>query len=119
MTGYIGKITRSLALNRYEKYTAQKRGSGEVPVALDELAECISGGSDPVAEVEAKELAKAVGRFLDTVPYKERKVFLMRYFALAKIQDIADQCDMHPGKVKSMLHRTRGKLRIALQKEGY
>jgi RNA polymerase sigma-70 factor (ECF subfamily) len=69
--------------------------------------------------VEAKELAEAIGRFLDTVPYMERKVFLMRYFDLAKIQDIAHQFQMSSGKVKSMLHRTRSKLRIALQKEGY
>ena len=119
LSTFLGKLTRRISLDRWRFLHADKRGGGTVPLALDELAECISGGSDPVAEVEAKELAKAVGRFLDTVPYKERKVFLMRYFALAKIQDIADQCDMHPGKVKSMLHRTRGKLRIALQKEGY
>ena len=72
-----------------------------------------------MAEVEAKELAEAVGRFLDTVPYMERKVFLMRYFDLAKIQDIAYQFNMSSSKVKSMLHRTRSKLRTALQKEGY
>ena len=41
LSTFLGKITRNLALNRYEKYTAKKRGSGEVPVALDELAECI------------------------------------------------------------------------------
>lgn len=119
LSTFLGKLTRRISIDRWRNLNADKRGGGTVPLALDELAECIPGGSDPVAEVEAKELAEAVGRFLDTVPYTERKVFLMRYFDLAKIQDIAGKFDMSTSKVKSMLHRTRVKLRIALQKEGY
>lgn len=119
LSTFLGKLTRQISIDRWRNLSADKRGGGTVPLALDELAECIPGGSDPVAEVEAKELAEAVGRFLDTLPYTERKVFLMRYFELAKLQDIAATCNMSSGKVKSMLHRTRSKLRIALQKEGY
>ena len=119
LSTFLGKLTRRISIDRWRNLSADKRGGGTVPIALDELAECIPGGSDPVAEVEAKELAKAVGRFLDTVSYTERKVFLMRYFDLAKIQDIASEFNMSTGKVKSMLYRTRNKLREHLQKEGY
>ena len=31
---FLGKITRNLALSRYEKFHAEKRGGGEVPIAL-------------------------------------------------------------------------------------
>ena len=116
---FLGKITRHIAIDRWRNLSADKRGGGTVPIALEELAECIPGGTDPVAEVEAKELAEAVGRFLDTVPYTERKVFLMRYFDLAKIQYIAIELNMSAGNVKTILHRTRCKLRVHLQKEGY
>ena len=119
LSTFLGKLTRRISIDRWRNLSADKRGGGTVPIAVDELAECIPGGSDPVVEVEAKELAEAVGRFLDTVPYTERKVFLMRYFDLAKIQDIANEFNMSTGKVKSMLHRTRRKLRVHLQKEGY
>ena len=34
---YLGKITRNLALNRYKRYTAEKRGHGQVVLALSEL----------------------------------------------------------------------------------
>ena len=119
LSTFLGKLTRRISIDRWRNLSADKRGGGTVPIALDELAECIPGGSDPVAEVEAKELAEAVGRFLDTVPYTERKVFLMRYFDLAKIQTIANEFNMSTGKVKSMLYRTRNKLREHLQKEGY
>ena len=119
LSTFLGKLTRRISIDRWRNLSADKRGSGTVPIALDELAECIPGGSDPAAEVEAKDLAKAIGRFLDTVPYTERRVFLMRYFDLAKIQDIASKFNMSSSKVKSMLHRTRSKLRVHLQKEGY
>lgn len=119
LSTFLGKLTRRISIDRWRNLNADKRGGGTVPIALDELAECIPGGSDPMAEVEEKDLAETVGRFLDTVSHTERKVFLMRYFDLANIQDISNQFNMSSSKVKSMLHRTRSKLRIALQKEGY
>jgi len=38
---YLGKITRNLALNRYKRCTAQKRGHGQVALALSELEACV------------------------------------------------------------------------------
>ena len=119
LSTFLGKLTRRISIDRWRSLTADKRGGSTVCLTLDELAECIPGSSDPAADAEAKELAAAIGRFLDTVTSTERKVFLMRYFDLAGIQDIANRFHMSPSKVKSMLHRTRGKLRLALQKEGY
>ena len=63
-------------------------------------------------------MAAAINRFLDALPYTERKVFLMRYFDLARLGDIEAAFKMSNSKVKSMLHRTRGKLREYLKKEG-
>ncbi len=40
---YLGRITRNLSIDRWRR-TAEKRNSGRVPVALDELHECISDG---------------------------------------------------------------------------
>ena len=38
---FLGRITRNLSLDRYEQRTAEKRGFGEIPLALEELQECI------------------------------------------------------------------------------
>lgn len=43
LSTFLGKITRNLAFNRYKHNTAEKRGSGEMPAVLDELADCVSG----------------------------------------------------------------------------
>ncbi len=119
LSTFLGKLTRRISIDRWRNMTAEKRGGGVVTIALDELAECIPNGSNPEAEVEAKELARTIDRFLDTLPYTERKVFLMRYFNLASIKDIEHQFHMSSSGVKSMLHRTRKKLRTALHEEGY
>ena len=119
LSTFLGKLTRRISIDRWRNLSAGKRGGGTVDLALDELAQCIPGGQDPSVELEARELARAVGRFLDTLPPIQRQVFLMRYFHLSKLQTIAEELHISPGKVKSMLHRTRTKLRAHLQKEGY
>ena len=68
--------------------------------------------------LESAELSRALDRFLRTLSQKERCVFLRRYWYADSISDIAQQCRMAPGTVKSSLHRTRAKLKIFLQEEG-
>lgn len=119
LSTFLGKLTRRISLDRWRNLRAQKRGGGTVMVALEELTDCIPGGSDPAAEVEARELASAISNFLDVLPYMERNVFLMRYFDLAGLKDIESRFRISSSKAKSMLHRTRKKLRAYLQKEGY
>ena len=41
LPAFLGRITRNLSLKRREKYAAQKRGAGQVPLVLDELQDCI------------------------------------------------------------------------------
>ncbi len=48
---FLGKITRNLSLNRYKQNTAGKRGGGEVPVVLDEIAELVSDTGSVEQEV--------------------------------------------------------------------
>lgn len=119
LSTFLGKLTRRISIDRWRILTAQKRGGGSMTLALEELGECIPARSDPAAQVEAKELAEAVNRFLAKLPQQERRVFLLRYFHMAGIGKIAKDCGFSDSKVKSMLHRTRKKLRTYLTEEGY
>lgn len=114
---YLGKITRRTALKRWEKCRARKRGCGELELALDELAGLLPGGSTPEDTVEAKELTRILNEFLKKLPRTERQVFVCRYWYLDSIADIARQFGFTQSKVKSMLLRTRMKLRNILIKE--
>lgn len=116
---YLGKLTRNLALKKRRDIHRDKRGGGEIPLVLDELADCIPGGEDPQKELEERELAALLDRFLDSIPETERKIFLRRYWLMESMMAIAKDTGFTQSKVASMLHRTRKKLRKYLEKEGY
>ena len=111
---FLGKITRNLALDRYKAQTAQKRAGGELAVSLDELDECIG----IVDERESAEIGESISRFLRTQPKETRSVFVCRYFYCDSIADIARRFGISEAKVKTLLFRTRSKLKIHLEGEG-
>lgn len=119
LSTFLGRITRNLALDRLESKKRKKRGGGETVLALEELEECIADDSDVEKQVEAKELEKAVNQFLRELKDVERRIFLARYWYLMPVSEIALRADFSESKVKSMLHRTRLKLRDYLCEEGY
>ena len=116
---FLGKITRRISIDRWRVRNAQKRGGGELPLALDELGECVCDSTDVEAQVQRGELIGAIHRFLDRLPDTERRIFLLRYWYLEPIRSIADRYGASQSKVASMLHRVRGKLRKQLEEEGY
>ena len=118
LSTFLGKITRRLSIDRWRSRTAYKRGSGELPLALEELGEC-AGGETPEAALQRRELALRFNSFLSTLPETERSVFLCRYWYLDSVGKISETFGFSQSKVSTMLHRTRKKLRTVLEKEGY
>ncbi len=118
LTAFFCKITRNLSINRLEALTAAKRGGIEAALALDELAEIVSDGKSTADEAEAKMLAELINHFLASLPKKERKIFVMRYWYLYSVRDIADNFGFGESKTKMILLRTRNKLKEYLEKEG-
>ena len=118
LEAFLAKITRHISLDRWRRRSAGKRGGGETAVALEELEECISGGSDPEAQLRAKELRGALNRFLDGLPQRERVLFVSRYWYLRSVKQMAEETGLSESSVKTQLFRTREKLRRFLDKEG-
>ena len=65
-----------------------------------------------------KELKKLIGHFTADLKETDRTIFVLRYWYLVPVADIAVKLQCSQGKVKSSLFRTRKKLREALQEEG-
>ena len=119
LSTFLGKITRRVSIDRWRKRNAEKRGGGEILLALEELNECVSGSGSVEDEIERRELIGLFNEFLNTLSATERRVFLCRYWYMDSIRSIAQQFGFSESKVTSMLHRTRIKLRTVLEKEGY
>lgn len=116
---FLGKITRRISIDRWRKRNAEKRGGGEMPLVLDELQDCIADENTVEREFEKQHLSDIVNSFVTTLPETEQKVFLCRYWYMDSIRSICKQFSFSESKVKSMLARTRDKLRIVLEKEGF
>ena len=119
LSTFLGKLTRRISIDRWRKHSAQKRGGGEMPLVLDELRGCIADSHDVEREVEMRRLSKVINDFVVSLPDTERKVFLCRYWYLDPVKMIGRRFGFSESKVKSMLHRTREKLRAILCKEGF
>lgn len=115
---FLGKLTRRVSLKKWRDRRRDKRGGGEVPLALDELSECVPSNVRVEEEVLARELSGALNLFLAQLSAVERQVFLCRYWYLDSVAKIGADFGFSGSKVKSMLRRTRGKLLIYLKEEG-
>ena len=118
MASYIGRITRNLALDRLRQKQSDKRGNGEVPVVLDELAECVSGHDELERRQDSAEIAAAIDSFLDELNSVERGVFMRRYWMMEPIADVANRYDISVSKTTTMLFRLRNRLKKHFMKEG-
>lgn len=118
LSTFLGRLTRNISIDRWRKLSAQKRGSGELELALDELGECVSGEKSIEDTLILKEVIAGLNRFLQSLPEEERTVFLCRYWYLNTMEEIGEKMGFSVSKVKSMLLRTRKKLGVYLEKEG-
>ena len=116
---FLAVMTRNLATNRLDQYTAQRRGGGHRPAVLDELAECVASAETVEHAVDAKMLDDALRHFLDGLSAEQRTVFVLRYYYALPLPDIAEQKQIGVSKVKAMLMRLRRKLNEYLTKEGF
>lgn len=119
LKAYVGRITRNLALDAYDKRTTQKRGGGQVALALDELTEVVGKDADPAQHIEAAELSELINNFLATLPEDKRVLFMKRYWYLDSVRDIAIDQGMSEANVKTTLFRIREQLKAALAEEGF
>lgn len=115
---YLARITRNLSFDRFRSQNREKRGGSAVTVALEELRECSDPSASPELTLEQKELNLAVNSFLGTLPKRERGIFLLRYFHLESTQAIARRYGLREDHVRTLLSRTRKKLKQYLIKEG-
>ena len=116
---FVTRILRNLALNRYKEQNRDKRGGGQVPLALEELSEVVSDTEDIPADYARKELLESVTRFLRECSPRDRGLFLDRYIRLEPTAVLAERYRVKEAQVLLILSRTRKKLKAQLEKEGY
>lgn len=117
-SAYLCMIAKRLALSKYRYNTAEKRNA-EASLPYEELSEIVSGKESCESEVMLAELGEAISRFLMTEKKLHRQIFVRRYWYYDSAETIAKAYHISTNTVWSVLSRSRSRLKIYLQKEGY
>ena len=115
---FLGKITRNLALHRWEKNSTKKRGGNQIPFLLDELAECIPSQEDIPKKVEDAEICALCNLFLEMLSKEKRMVFVRRYWFGDSLEQLSREFELPKGLISQRLSRMRGKLKVYLEQQG-
>ena len=115
---YASRIIRNTALIKLRNDTAKKR-KGDIMLCLDELSEVLPAEDDVSNQIETAELSALINRFLNSCDPDDRNVFVLRYYGMKSVSEIAKQYGFTQSRVKMSLKRTRDKLSLHLERNGY
>ena len=75
---YLLKTVRNTAINRYKSKQRNKRGNGQIVVAIEELSEVLPALDNVELQLEHREILNAITVFLRTLPQDQRDIFVLR-----------------------------------------
>lgn len=110
LLSYLVKIVRNISLKIYWRKEAAKRSS-HYTIALEEIEACIAAPNTVEAEIEAKELARIIEAFLDTLTTENRVIFMRRYWFSDSYKDIAEFMGLSEKNISVRLTRIREKMK--------
>ena len=119
LSTYLGKLTRRISIDMLRRRTRDKRGGTEYTLSLSELEGTLTAGNTTEDAMDEILLGEAISAFLRTLSPEARNTFIGRYYFMDPLAEVARYCGMSESKAKSMLFRTRKKLRDYLLKEGF
>lgn len=117
LLSYIVKIVRNISIKIYWRKEAAKRNS-IYTIAMQEIEAYIADPKNVENEVEARELARIIEDFLDTLTTKERVIFMRRYAYIDTYADIAKRVGISEKNVSVRLTQIRQKMKKYLIERG-
>ena len=96
---YICKIVRNISLKSH--YT----------IAMEEIEACIADPNTVEAEIEARELARIIEAFLDTLTFENRVIFMRRYWFADSYKSIAELVGLSEKNISVRLTRICEKMK--------
>lgn len=110
LLSYIVKIVRNISLKIYWSKEAAKR-SGHYKIALEEIEGYIADPKTVEDEIDARELARIIEDFLDTLTLENRVIFMRRYWFADSYKDIAEFVGISEKNISVRLTRIREKMK--------
>ena len=119
LQAFLATIMRRTAIDCYKRKKRQKRIDSELTVALSEVEELLTDGSDPAAELDARELGRVISEFIRALPKRRMYIFMSRYYTARPIGEIARLLGCSESTVNKEIAAIKRELSEKLEKEGY
>ena len=117
LRAYLLKIVRNLSIDRWRSRKAAKRGAGVEALVL-ELEDCLPSAPSAERETEARLVTQCIDRWLDSLPQKDRVVFVRRYWYGDRVDELAKREKCSANRMAQKLRRLRLSLKEELEREG-
>ncbi len=114
---FLAKIIRNLSINLYNKSHTQKRNAN-IYELTKELEECIPSPNDDYLKLEESDFTLHLNSFFKTLKDDDRNIFILRYWYSYSIKEISFKYGISESKTKSLLFRTRNKLKLYFNDKG-
>lgn len=118
LKSYVATIMRNLAIQKYRYYHAEKRNQ-HMEYVIEEIEGTVATLETVESEIARKELVQVINKFLGQQSVESRMIFVRRYWKMESIKDICREMKISKSKAETTLSRTRKKLKIYLEQEGY
>lgn len=113
---FLTTVVRRKSLNLY-KHKQHRAESCLVNLSDEELEGCLPSPETVDQRLDAEALSKLLDAFLRQQTRAAQRVFVLRYYFYKNVKEISDATGFSESKVKSLLFRTREKLRAYLAEE--
>ena len=110
LLSYVLKIVRNISIKIYWRKEAAKRSS-HYTIALEEIETYVADTHTVEAEIDARELARSIESFLDTLTTENRVIFMRRYWFADSYNDIAEFMGLSEKNISVRLSRIREKMK--------
>lgn len=117
LRAFLGRITRNLSISRYRQMRAQKRYAG-MEALLSELDDCVPSPETVEQVLDAMELTRHIENWLGTLPERERRLFVRRYWYGEALGTLSAADGAKPEQLAQLMFRLRRSLRTHLEAEG-
>lgn len=111
---YLGKLIRNLSIDKLRTARRHKRNQ-ELTLSLEEVKDILTA-TEGISDGDFSDLLNS---FLSTLPDRERRLFVGRYWYMYSVNQLAEGYSITPNAVSKQLARTREKLREFLAERGY
>lgn len=112
---WLSRIAVNHSIDIYRRRRRRQRSEAPMPEATtDHDDRWRAGDPSPESEASGREVGRRIAAALQSLPERQRAIFVLRHYDERSLPEIADTLGMSLGTVKSSLHRAIARLRERL-----